>query len=85
MSTALGGAPVELVPHDAEEIALRKLHQPHLPLVEGEGQAVAVLQDLGLLLILFSALIVTGVVINYLSTFVSVNKYLSISEDKLYI
>lgn len=53
--------------------------------IEEEFYLLFSLQDLGLLIILFGGLIVTGIVINYLSTFISVNKYLSISEDKLYI
>jgi cell division transport system permease protein len=41
-------------------------------------------QSTRLLILLGAALIVTGVLINIISTFFSVNRYLSISEDKLY-
>jgi hypothetical protein len=37
-----------------------------------------------LLILLGVSIIITGVLINIISTFFSVNKYLSISEDKLY-
>ena len=53
--------------------------------IEEEFYLLFSLQDLGLLLGLFGGLIITGIIINYLSTYISVNKYLSISEDKLYI
>jgi cell division transport system permease protein len=41
-------------------------------------------QSTKLLLLLGASLILTGVIINIISTFFSVNRYLSISEDKLY-
>ena len=53
--------------------------------IEEEFYLLFSLQDLGLLLFLFGGLIIIGIIINYLSTLISVNKYLSISEDKLYI
>jgi cell division transport system permease protein len=37
-----------------------------------------------LLILLGASIIITGLLINIISTFFSVNKYLSISEDKLY-
>jgi hypothetical protein len=37
-----------------------------------------------LLILLGASIIITGVLINIISTFFSVNRYLSISEDKLY-
>lgn len=52
--------------------------------VEKEFYLLFTLQDVELLLYLFGGIIISGVVINYISTFISVNKYLSISEDKLY-
>jgi len=52
--------------------------------VEKEFYLLFTLQDVELLLYLFGGIIVSGIVINYISTFISVNKYLSISEDKLY-
>lgn len=41
-------------------------------------------QNTYLLLLLGAALIITGILINVFSTYFSVNRYLSISEDKLY-
>jgi cell division transport system permease protein len=37
-----------------------------------------------LLLLLGISIVITGILINIISTFFSVNRYLSISEDKLY-
>ena len=55
-----------------------------LYLVEEEFYLLFTLQDIGLLLYLYGGIIVVGIVINYASTYFSVNKYLDISEDKLY-
>ena len=52
--------------------------------VEQEFYLLFTLQDIGLLLILFGSIIVLGILINLISTFFSVTKYLGISEDKLY-
>jgi len=52
--------------------------------VEQEFYLLFTLQDIGLLLFLFGGIIIIGVVINLISTFFSVTKYLGISEDKLY-
>lgn len=52
--------------------------------VEQEFYLLFTLQDIGLLLILFGSIIIIGILINLVSTFFSVNKYLGISEDKLY-
>lgn len=52
--------------------------------VEQEFYLLFTLQDIGLLLYLFGAIIIIGILINLVSTFFSVNKYLGISEDKLY-
>ncbi len=52
--------------------------------IEEEFYLLFSLQDFGLLSLLFGGLIVIGILINYFSTYISVNKYLSISEDKLY-
>lgn len=52
--------------------------------VEQEFYLLFTLQDIGLLLILFGSIIVLGILINLISTFFSVSKYLGISEDKLY-
>jgi hypothetical protein len=41
-------------------------------------------ENTNLLLMLGAAIVITGVLINLISTYFSVNKYLSISEDKLY-
>lgn len=52
--------------------------------VEQEFYLLFTLQDIGLLVILFGGIIIVGILINLVSTYVSVNKYLGISEDKLY-
>ncbi|MBN1388977.1 MAG: cell division protein FtsX [Bacteroidales bacterium] len=52
--------------------------------VEQEFYLLFTLQDIGLMLILFGGIIIIGVLINLVSTFFSVTKYLGISEDKLY-
>ncbi len=52
--------------------------------IEQEFYLLFSLQDMGLILILFGSIIVIGILINYFSTYFSVNKYLGISEDKLY-
>ena len=56
-----------------------------LYLLEKEFFYLFSLRNLNLLALLGSALIVSGVLINTISTFFSVNKYLSASEDQLYI
>lgn len=55
-----------------------------LYLIEKEFFMMFTFQTTNLLIILGIALIVTGVLINLISTYFSVNRYLSISEDKLY-
>jgi len=52
--------------------------------VEKEFYLLFTLQDIGLLVYLFGGIILAGVLINMVSTFFSVTKYLGISEDKLY-
>lgn len=52
--------------------------------VEKEFYLLFTLQDIGLVIYLFGSIIVIGVLINLVSTFFSVTKYLGISEDKLY-
>lgn len=52
--------------------------------IEQEFYLLFSLQDMGLLLSLFGGIIVIGILINYLSTYFSVNRYMGISEDKLY-
>lgn len=52
--------------------------------VEKEFYLLFTLQDIGLIMILFGGIIIIGIVINLVSTFFSVTKYLGISEDKLY-
>lgn len=56
-----------------------------LYLVEREFFSLFTFENINLLLMLMGAIIITGVVINVVSTFFAVNRYLSISEDKLYI
>jgi cell division transport system permease protein len=55
-----------------------------LYLIEKEFFMMFTFESTNLLIILGVSLIVTGVLINIISTFFSVNRYLSISEDKLY-
>lgn len=52
--------------------------------IEKEFLLLFTLQNVNLLLLLGASIIITGVFINVISTFFSVNKYLRISEDKLY-
>lgn len=52
--------------------------------VEEQFYLLFTLQDIGLLLYLFGGIILVGILINFISTYFSVNKYLGISEDKLY-
>lgn len=53
-------------------------------LVEREFILLVSFQSVNMLLILGMLLIITGILITVVSTFFSVNRYLSISEDKLY-
>jgi len=53
-------------------------------LIEKEFFIMFSLENTVLLALLAVALIVIGIVINIISTFFSVNKYLGISDDKLY-
>ena len=55
-----------------------------LYLIEREFYMMFSFESVNLLLLLALFLLVAGVLINVFSTFLSVNKYLSISEDKLY-
>jgi len=55
-----------------------------LYLIEKEFFLMFSFESTYLLVLLGVALIITGVLINIISTFFSVNRYLSISEDKLY-
>jgi len=52
--------------------------------VEKEFYLLFSLQDIGLILFLFGGIVLIGILINLVSTFFSVTKYLGISEDKLY-
>jgi len=52
--------------------------------IEQEFYLLFTLQDIGLILYLFGGIVLLGMIINYVSTYFSVNKYLGISEDKLY-
>jgi cell division transport system permease protein len=56
-----------------------------LYLIEREFFMLFTFEDMNLLLLLMVAIIVTGVIMNVISTFFAVNRYLSIPEDKLYI
>jgi hypothetical protein len=55
-----------------------------LYLIEKEFFLMFTFESTNLLLLLGAAIIITGVFINIISTYFSVNRYLSISEDKLY-
>jgi hypothetical protein len=55
-----------------------------LYLIEKEFFMMFTFESTDLLILLGVSLIATGVLINIISTFFSVNRYLSISEDKLY-
>jgi cell division transport system permease protein len=55
-----------------------------LYLIEKEFLMMFTFESTNLLILLGVSLIFTGVLINLISTFFSVNRYLSISEDKLY-
>ena len=55
-----------------------------LYLIEKEFFMMFSFENTNLLLLLGASLIITGIFINIISTFFSVNRYLSISEDKLY-
>jgi cell division transport system permease protein len=55
-----------------------------LYLVEKEFFLHFTFQNTSLLILLGVAIIITGILINVISTFFSVNRYLTISEDKLY-
>jgi cell division transport system permease protein len=53
-------------------------------LIEKEFFMMVSVESINLLLLLAAAIIVIGVLMNIISTYFSVNRYLSISEDKLY-
>ena len=53
-------------------------------LIEKEFLVLVAFKSTNLLLLLGLSLISIGIIINVISTFFSVNKYLNISEDKLY-
>jgi cell division transport system permease protein len=55
-----------------------------LYLVEKEYFLLFTFQNTNMLFLLGAAVILTGIIINVISTFFSVNRYLGISEDKLY-
>lgn len=55
-----------------------------LYMVEREFFSQFTLENIGLFFLLMVFIIITGVVINVVSTFFAVNRYLNISEDKLY-
>jgi cell division transport system permease protein len=55
-----------------------------LYLIEKEFLLMFTFESTKLLILLGIALIATGILINIISTYFSVNRYLSISEDKLY-
>ena len=55
-----------------------------LYLIEKEFLMMFSFESTYLLVLLGASIVITGVLINIISTFFSVNRYLSISEDKLY-
>lgn len=56
-----------------------------LYLIEREFFTLFTFENINLLLLLMGCIVVTGVLINFISTWFAVNRYLSIPEDKLYI
>jgi cell division transport system permease protein len=56
-----------------------------LYLIEREFFMLFTFENINLLLLLMVAILITGVIMNVVSTFFAVNRYLSIPEDKLYI
>jgi cell division transport system permease protein len=54
-------------------------------LVEREFFTLLTFQSINMLLILAASIVATGIIITVISTFFSVNRYLGISEDKLYL
>ncbi|MGI6338265.1 MAG: cell division protein FtsX [Bacteroidales bacterium] len=55
-----------------------------LYLIETEFFRMVSMESINLLLVLGVVIIIAGILINVVSTYLSVNRYLSISEDKLY-
>lgn len=55
-----------------------------LYLIETKFFVMMAFQNINLLVLLAAGLILAGILINVMSTYFSVNRYLSISEDKLY-
>ncbi len=55
-----------------------------LYLIEKEFFSLFSFENINLLMLLGGVIVVIGILINIISTYFSVNKYLSISEDKLY-
>jgi cell division transport system permease protein len=55
-----------------------------LYLIEKEFLMLFTFESTKLLLLLGAVLVLAGILINLVSTFLSVNRYLDISEDKLY-
>jgi cell division transport system permease protein len=55
-----------------------------LYLIETEFFRMVSLESINLLLVLALVIVIAGILINVVSTYLSVNRYLSISEDKLY-
>ena len=55
-----------------------------LYLIETEFFRMVSMESINLLLVLAVVIIIAGILINVVSTYLSVNRYLSISEDKLY-
>ncbi|HHV00095.1 MAG TPA: hypothetical protein GXX76_09620 [Bacteroidales bacterium] len=53
-------------------------------LVEKEFFTLFTYENINLFLLLCLALVVAGVIINWISTFFAVNRYLGMHEDKLY-
>jgi len=53
-------------------------------MIEKEFFMVFTFESTRLLILLGTVLIIIGIIINIVSTYFSVNRYLSISEDKLY-
>lgn len=53
-------------------------------IIQDQVEGIVQLSDIELLVILFAIVIVLGIVLNWISTWLAVNKYLRLKKDKLY-
>jgi cell division transport system permease protein len=52
--------------------------------LQGEFSNIISLHDIEIIALLFSSVLLTGIVFSWMSTYIAVNKYLKINPDKLY-